>query len=69
MRLSVPRAGGHRGNTHSGPFARIVENSYRYLYLTLLGQAGSVDQKSAVGVSMEDNATYREFAQKQAYHA
>jgi hypothetical protein len=33
--------------------------SYRYLYLTLLGQAGSVDQKSAAGVSMEDNATFR----------
>jgi len=35
MTLSVPRVGGHRGKTHSGPFARVVENSYRYSYLTL----------------------------------
>jgi hypothetical protein len=35
MTLSVPRAGGHRGHTHSGPFARVVENNYRYVEITL----------------------------------
>jgi hypothetical protein len=44
MTLSVPRVGGHRGKTHSGPFARVVENSYRYLYLTLRSEAHSAKQ-------------------------